>query len=93
MLFLVHSRVPFHLTCQPTTPTNCASRSSKQRISCSATDTLVHLWRVVGRQENYSVYEAADGDRLHAALTSLPLCPWMTLTVTPLAQHPNAYTA
>jgi len=26
-------------------------------------------------------------------LTSLPLYPWMTVTVTPLALHPNAYLA
>jgi len=91
MLFPVHICVPL----PPDMPAHIADqlRLEEQQAAhrLQRDGTLVHLWRVVGRQENYSVYEAADGDRLHAALTSLPLYPWMTVTVTPLAQHPNAY--
>lgn len=50
----------------------------------------VHLWRVAGRYANVSVLDVADHDELHAILSSLPLFPYMEITVTPLARHPSA---
>lgn len=50
---------------------------------------LRRLWRVPGRSANWSLYEAQDATQLHAALTSLPLHPWMDIEVHPLAEHPN----
>lgn len=50
----------------------------------------VHLWRVVGEYANYSIFDVADHDELHALLSELPLFPHMKLKVTPLAQHPSA---
>ena len=49
-----------------------------------------HLWRVVGVYANYSVFDVASNDELHRLLSQLPLFPFMTLQVTPLAQHPSA---
>ncbi|MGO1851774.1 MAG: muconolactone Delta-isomerase [Microbacteriaceae bacterium] len=53
---------------------------------------FVHLWRVVGEYANYSVFDVASNDELHSLLSSFPLFPYMTMKVTPLAQHPNAIT-
>lgn len=50
----------------------------------------LHLWRVVGRYSNVSIFEAADNDALHAMLSSLPLFPYMDIQVTALAKHPSA---
>jgi len=50
---------------------------------------LVRLWRVPGRRENWGIWRAADGDQLHNALVSLPLFPYLKITVHPLATHPN----
>lgn len=50
----------------------------------------VHLWRVVGEYSNYSVFDVADNDELHALLSGLPLFPYMDIKVTPLAKHPSA---
>jgi muconolactone D-isomerase len=50
----------------------------------------VHLWRVAGRYANISVFDVSDHDELHAILSSLPLFPFMDITVTPLARHPSA---
>ena len=50
----------------------------------------IHLWRVAGRYANVSVLDVADHDELHAILSSLPLFPFMDVTVTPLARHPSA---
>ncbi|EFH12331.1 muconolactone Delta-isomerase [Pseudoroseomonas cervicalis] len=52
-----------------------------------------HLWRVAGRYANISIFDVADNDELHALLSSLPLFPYMDITVTPLAQHPSALPA
>jgi muconolactone D-isomerase len=49
-----------------------------------------HLWRVAGRYANVSVFDVAEHDELHAILSSLPLFPFMAITVTPLARHPSA---
>ncbi|MEG0974354.1 MAG: muconolactone Delta-isomerase [Comamonas sp.] len=49
-----------------------------------------HLWRVAGEYANYSVFDAASNDELHNLLQALPLFPFMTISVTPLAQHPSA---
>jgi muconolactone D-isomerase len=46
------------------------------------------IWRVPGRLANKAIWTAADAAELHAALASLPLWPYMDVTVTPLAQHP-----
>jgi muconolactone D-isomerase len=50
----------------------------------------VHLWRTVGKFGNISILDVADNDRLHTILSSLPLFPFMTIRVLPLAQHPSA---
>lgn len=49
-----------------------------------------HLWRVVGEYANYSVFDVASNDELHTLLSQLPLFPYMTIHVTPLAKHPSA---
>jgi muconolactone D-isomerase len=47
------------------------------------------LWRVVGEYANYSVFDVSGNDELHALLSGLPLFPYMSISVTPLAQHPS----
>ena len=49
-----------------------------------------HLWRVSGQYANISVFDVADHDGLHAILSSLPLFPFMEITLTPLARHLSA---
>lgn len=48
-----------------------------------------HLWRIVGRYSNISVFDVGSNDELHDILSSLPLYPFMTIQVTPLATHPS----
>lgn len=52
-----------------------------------------HLWRIAGAYANYSVFDAADHDELHTILSTLPLFPFMSIEVTPLAHHPSAIAA
>jgi muconolactone D-isomerase len=51
--------------------------------------TWPHLWRIVGRYSNISIFDVAGNDELHDVLSALPLFPHMEITVTALATHPS----
>ena len=48
------------------------------------------IWRVPGRRANRGIWSAPDATALHDAIVSLPMWPFMTVEVTPLARHPLA---
>jgi muconolactone delta-isomerase len=50
---------------------------------------LLRLWRIPGQRANWGIWNADNCDLLHHALASLPLFPFLTITVHPLASHPN----
>ena len=52
-----------------------------------------HLWRVVGRYANVSVFDVDSHRRLHEILSTLPLGPYLDIDVTPLTTHPSALSA
>jgi muconolactone D-isomerase len=52
-----------------------------------------HLWRIVGRFANISVFEVDTNDELHAILESLPFYRYMNIEVTALCRHPGALSA
>jgi muconolactone D-isomerase len=45
------------------------------------------IWRVPGRLANRGIWSAPDATSLHEAIASLPLWPYLDVTVTPLAHH------
>lgn len=52
----------------------------------------LRVWKPLaddGRRRAIGLYRAADDDELQAILDSLPLRPWMEISVTALAEHPN----
>ena len=44
----------------------------------------LHIWRIVGKWANISVFNVKDGAELHEILTSLLLYPYMEVKVTAL---------
>jgi muconolactone D-isomerase len=60
---------------------------------------VLRVWKPLpddGRSRAIGLYRAADDRELQAILESLPLRPWMEISVTALAAHPNdpaAFTA
>jgi muconolactone D-isomerase len=52
--------------------------------------TWRHLWRIVGHYANISIFDVETPAQLHEILTSLPLFPFMKITVTPLCHHPSS---
>ena len=55
----------------------------------AADGVIVRLWRVPGRWANVGIWSAPDATALHESLSSLPLYPWLTIDVEPLAHHPS----
>lgn len=47
----------------------------------------VHLWRIVGKYSNISIFDVESNDELHEILSTLPLFPFMQIEVKPLAKH------
>ncbi|MFT4117939.1 muconolactone Delta-isomerase [Bradyrhizobium sp.] len=49
-----------------------------------------HLWRVAGRYANVSIFDVESNEALHDILSTLPLFPFMRVSVTPLCRHPSS---
>lgn len=49
-----------------------------------------HLWRIAGQYANVSIFDVDSNEELHQLLTSLPLYPYMSMTVTALCRHPSS---
>ncbi|MFF1264778.1 muconolactone Delta-isomerase [Streptomyces anulatus] len=60
----------------------------RRAAELAASGTLVRTWRVPGRTENWGLRHAADPTELHAVISSLPVWPWMDVTVHALSDHP-----
>jgi muconolactone D-isomerase len=65
-----------------------AEKARAQQLQASG--AWRHLWRIAGAYANISIFDVPDHDALHEILSTLPLYPFMTIAVTPLARHPSA---
>jgi muconolactone D-isomerase len=87
MLYCVQMdvRIPYDLDSSQSNILKVDEKTRAQELQRAG--KWVHLWRVAGRYANVSVFDVADHDELHAILSSLPLFPFIDITVTPLARH------
>lgn len=69
--------------------TRTLSSESARVQELAAAGTLKRLWRVPGRWSNWSLWEATNASALDDALASLPMHPWLKITVHPLTPHPS----
>jgi muconolactone delta-isomerase len=88
MDFLVHMEVT-HVESSSEKWAALVDQEAKQARELAAAGVLRRLWRVPGRRANWGIWVAATADELHAAIASLPLFPYLSVTVHPLASHPN----
>lgn len=90
MLFLVRMdvRIPRDLPAAEADEVKAREKAYSQELQRNG--QWPHLWRVVGEYANYSVFDVESNDALHQVLSQLPLFPYMTIRVTPLARHPSA---
>ena len=49
-----------------------------------------HVWRIAGRYANVSIFDVESPAELHELLSSLPLFPYMDVTVHALCRHPSS---
>ena len=87
MDFLVHMEVNAGAPAE--TVQGLAADEARRARELADAGVVRRLWRVPGRRANWGIWSATNSDELHAALASLPLFPFMTMTVHPLARHPN----
>lgn len=59
-------------------------------IEMQESGKFVHLWRVAGRMANISIFDCESHDELHELLMSLPMFPYFTIQIVPLAKHPSS---
>ena len=83
-----------------TVPEGTPASELKQRMrgegtrvaELAAQGHAVRVWKPLGHDglsRAIGLYRAADDSELRAILESLPLWPWMEISVTALAEHPN----
>jgi muconolactone delta-isomerase len=85
MEFLVHMEV----TARIESGNELLAKEAECAHQLAEAGVLRRLWRVPGRRANWGIWVASSTDELHAALVSLPLFPYLNITVHPLASHPN----
>lgn len=90
MLFLARMDVTFPESMSDETKSEFTAQEKQYSGDLQREGKMRDIWRVVGEYANYSVYDVADNDELHAVLSGFPMYPYMKIKVTPLAQHPNS---
>lgn len=87
MLFHVRMDVNIPLDLAPDVRAETVEREKAYSQELQRKGAWPHIWRIVGEYSNFSIFDVADNDELHSILSGLPLFPYMTIHVTPLATH------
>lgn len=88
----------FHVTMDVRIPANADAKQidelkKREKERCQelmATGTWRHLWRIAGRYANVSIFDVESNAALHDLLSTLPLFPFMEISVSPLCRHPSS---
>ena len=88
MEFLVSIEVRTPVDMDPARLTELQAAEAVRARELVEQGALKRIWRIPGRRANVSLYEAPDASTLHAAISSLPLFPYLDVQVQPLAIHP-----
>ncbi len=88
MEFLVHVEIDLPTSWAEGEASALRAAELARAAELRASGKLVRIWRIPGRQANWSLYSVADASELDAVISSLPLWPWMTVEVHALAVHP-----
>jgi muconolactone D-isomerase len=63
-------------------------RETEAAVALMHRRVLRRTFTVVGQLANFSIWETGTAEELHTVLQSLPMYPFMTITVTPIIKHP-----
>lgn len=89
MLFAVTMHVALPPDLDPDVRSQTIAREKAYSQQLQREGVWVHIWRRVGQFSNLSIFDVEDNAQLHAILWRLPLFPYMTIEVVPLAPHPS----
>ena len=89
MEFLVRIEIQWPASRGPEELARLTAAERQRAAELAAEGRIRRLWRIPGRRANWGLWEAPDATALHEALTSLPLYPWASIDVQPLAAHPS----
>jgi len=90
MLFMVHMTVEIPDTVPAEEAARIKAEEKQYSQDLQRSGKWPHIWRIVGEYANISIFDVESNDELHELLSNLPLFPFMTIHVTPLARHPSA---
>ena len=93
MLFHVRMDVTIPRDLDPEERAHLLAQEKARALELQRERRWLHLWRVVGRYSNVSVFDVDSPTELHEILWNLPLFPFMTIEVTPLTEHPSSLAA
>jgi muconolactone D-isomerase len=88
MLFLLNIDVTVPADLPQQQKDDLRRRENDRAMEFIKNKKLRGIWRIVGQTANFSIWEADTLEELHANVGSLPLFPYMKITVTPLIEHP-----
>ncbi len=90
MLFhvVISVRVPHDI--EPVKIKDLGAKEHERAAELQRAGKWRHLWRIVGKWSNVSVFDVDSPAELHDILESLPLYPFMNIEVTALCRHPGA---
>ena len=94
MLFMVNIEVSIPAELPQSVKDDLRTRENARAMELIKSNKMRRIWRIVGQVANFSVWEADSLEEVHANIGSLPMYPYMKVSVTPLIQHPatEAYT-
>jgi muconolactone D-isomerase len=90
MLFMVEMTVAIPLTFDKVEADRLKAAEKARFQELQASGVWRHIWRVVGQYSNVSIFDIESNAALHDLLTTLPLYPFMTITLTALCRHPSS---
>lgn len=90
MLYCVMMDVNVPADMDPAELAKLREAEKNRAIEMQKSGKFVHLWRVVGRPANISIFDCESNDELHDLLSSLPMFPYFSIKVVPLAKHPSS---
>ncbi|MBK1780238.1 muconolactone Delta-isomerase family protein [Advenella sp. WQ 585] len=90
MLYCVMMDVNVPADIDPAELAKLREAEKNRAIEMQKSGKFVHLWRVAGRPANISIFDCESNDELHDLLSSLPMFPYFSIKVVPLAKHPSS---
>jgi muconolactone D-isomerase len=90
MLFHVTMTVRIPLDADPDKIRQLSEREHERAAELQRQGKWLHLWRVVGKYTNVSIFKVESPAELHKILESLPLHLYMEADVTALCRHPGS---